>query len=336
MKRLVITHIMLTFFMFAPVHAASVTSAEITKDVLSAVMENPFGNFLNYKVEGSCAWLVSTPHGMRVKHTPKVREFLPDAVVTVFTAPKHDPWVYGRTVLDPLAKKAGDQFYSLGRNNLIEHSNYQGDGAGSDMQIYKEVNVVGDPALLVFYQLGLQFAQIKSVAKPYVPYYSSLADSRFWRSPMMDLLLHPDGLLPGSRVVGSLIDEWGSIYPRIGYLNQLGDFKAQAVLLLRALDIVTHPFEPRIYHYLESESCGKACRVWPVRENDYAHVRFQEIYPVLSSKAKKVFGINDLLSFKTYGQDQFMKGHGNYIWIMWRRYEGCVQAKGKFLGEIAW
>ena len=53
-------------------------------------------------------------------------------------------------------------------------------------------------------------------------------------------------------------------------------------------------------------------------------------------KDSKVFGENDLGQFSPWESDASDKGNGNYAWIMWRHYRGCVQTNGRFLGSITW
>ena len=62
-------------------------------------------------------------------------------------------------------------------------------------------------------------------------------------------------------------------------------------------------------------------------------MKYQQIYPEVEINAKKNFGVNDLKSAKTYKQSQYGVGSGNYTWVMWRHYEGCIPGGGTYIGE---
>ncbi len=313
--------------------AAPVGTVTITERVISAALENPFGNFMNYRVEGLRFWLKKGWFGPYVVTTLKVNEFLPDAVVSVYNGYGQDPWDYANTTLDPIQHQIGDTqeksatgfATSYGTSSVSLHNDMS--------EKFKEVDIIGDPALLTFFD-RIPYASISSEAIALKPYYSSLSDAYLWRNPMLDNTLYPQYLLPGSRIEGSLIDPWGKIFPRIGTINQPGDYKAAAVLALRAADITTQPSQSHVYLSLTSGSCGHDCRVWPSHENDFTNVKYQEIYPVASTHAQDEFGKMDIAKgLGPYGQDQYALSHGNYIWVMWRHYEGCIQTSGTFLGS---
>ena len=63
--------------------AEPINTLTIAKDVTMAALKNPFGNFMNYHVEGVCFWLHWSLFGPYVTTTLKVSEFLPDAIVSV-------------------------------------------------------------------------------------------------------------------------------------------------------------------------------------------------------------------------------------------------------------
>jgi len=66
-------------------------------------------------------------------------------------------------------------------------------------------------------------------------------------------MVYPEALIPGMREIGGrlTLNLWGSVYPRGGFLHQVDDHKAGAVVAQRAGDIVTrrgqlHVFPPRL------------------------------------------------------------------------------------------
>lgn len=323
----------LTMIAFGVVNAAPVTTTQIIEKVTQAALKNPTSNFLNYKVEGMCFWEHHDKWGFPyITSTLKVEHFLPDAVITVFDQYGDNPWFMANKWIDPGMKRIGDEIYQKKMGSRFKKTAFAG-ADNNSMEKFKEVDVIGDPGLLVM----RLFPMISSMATEFVPYYSSLADAYFWRSPALENMLYPQYLLPGVRTEGSLVDQWGNIFPRIGYINQLGDYKAAAVIALRAADIATNGAQLRMVKTLHSGNCGWShCHVWPSHENDFKDVKFQEIYPKLSIRVRKIFGVNDLFSSQTYGQDQYKLGHGNYVWVMWRHYKGCIGDDGKFLWETSW
>lgn len=285
---------------------------------------------LHYRVTGLCYWTVCDPI-CRAKTTFKVEHYLPDAVASVYRGYGHNAWYEANQVIDSVAYQAGDQQVNsvmkahLGYGNETTSSPYEQDTH------FKEVDVIGNPAIVIFKRLTALL--IGSNAKAFMPYYTSLADAYMWRTPFMEMSLYPQFLLPGSRIVGSLINNWGSIYPRTGFLVQPADTKAAAVIATRAADIATRLKQPHVYRPLPSGSCGSACKVDEAQENN-ANTQWQMIYP-LEETTCQVFGKNDLMQLTPWGGEASERGNGNYVWIMWRRYHGCIQTDGKYLGNIS-
>ncbi len=310
----------------------------LMKDVVLAAASNPFGNFLNYRVEGVCFWVRWTMFGPVYSTTLKVNEFLPDAVVSVYDHDDENPWDYGMTVLDPVFKKAGQTEIKTTLHQDMTQSDQSmspmGAGSGFDAgNKFKDVDIIGDPAVHLVNQFA-NAAMIPTQAVPFHIYYSSLLDAYLWRTPQLEMLRYPYYLPPRVRdVTQNYIETWGAIFPRVGFVSQPDDYKAAAVLALRAADIATNPGQMHVYNVLGSTSCGQHCRVWPSRENDFSNVKYQEIYPVAQTTAVNEFGKSDLTDAKPYGQDQYDKGKGSYVWVMWRHYEGCIQGSGNWIGE---
>lgn len=304
-----------------------INTFDIAKDVTAAALNNPTGNFLNWKLTGICIWLHWSIYGPYLTPTWKVNEFMPDTIVSVYNTNGEDPFFIAKKLFDPILKSSGDAI----AKSIIGVAPVAGtDGVSSHndgMMQFKEVDVIGDPmASVLSNSLGSML--ISSVASPYVPYYSSLLDSVQWRDPKLDLLTHPQDIF---HQIGTLSD-WGSLYPLNGYVNQSGDYKAAAVDAVRAMDIVGIAGSTAHLHTsLVTGSCGDHCTIEPSDEShayDSSQIKFQEIYPVESNTAEENIGVNDP-AIGTYGQDQYTRGNGNYVWIVWRHYYGCIQGGGK-------
>jgi len=285
---------------------------------------------LHYKVIGVCYWLVCEGSNCHVETTPKIEHYLPDAVVSVFRQSNSNPWDYAHSVVDPAAYQAGKaevkttMGFNLAEGNQSESNNEEQNNH------FKEADLIGNPAISFFSSKADVF--LPSQAKPLLPYYTSLGDAYMWRSPLIEAARYAAYLVPGIHVVGSLVNQWGAVYPRVGFINQPADGKAAAVIAQRAADIATRGEQPHIYNPLNTDdSCGDHCQTWEAIEND-ANTQWQMIYPI-SDHQCQVFGENDLTSLQPWGQDAAVKGDGNYAWVMWRHYKGCIPGRGKYLGS---
>lgn len=315
---------LISIFINSTVKADSLTTFEITQSTLSAIP-----HCLHYKITGTCFWQSCDNGICSITATPKVDHYLPDAVVSVYRKTNSNPWDYARKLIDSEAKLAGDAElkrkvgFELGVGN-------ESSGSTHDQNThFKEVDIIGNPAIVFFTKHSKVF--LPSEAQPFVPYYLSLADAYLWRSPLVEAGLYPQFLVPGVHIVGSLIDNWGSIYPRTGFIEQPADGKAAAVIAQRAASIATHA-SLHIYKTLASGACGEHCKVDPANEND-KNTKWQMIYPS-SENTCMMFGQNDLDQPHSWGNDLAEKGNGNYVWILWRRYRGCVPGDGKYVGQI--
>ncbi|EIP1031237.1 TraU family protein, partial [Escherichia coli] len=67
------------------VAGASLNTAQI---VASAVSQS----CISWRVSGICYWLYCTPFGCKVRTSVKVSHFIPEAVVSTYTAPGGNPW----------------------------------------------------------------------------------------------------------------------------------------------------------------------------------------------------------------------------------------------------
>ena len=281
---------------------------------------------LHYRVFGLCYWLVCDGAICNIHSTLKVEHYLPDAVVSVYRQYQNNPWDYANRAVDTAAYQAGVTAVGmkLGGGNESTRSQYDQDTH------FKEVDIIGNPAISVFSvaKYGLIPA---SLAKPFMPYYVSLADAYVWRSPLVEMTRYPANLLPGVHIVGSLLNNWGSIYPRTGFILQPQDVKAAAVIAQRAADITTRSLQPHIYHPLPSGSCGSDCTVVEVKENN-TDTQWQMIYPIVETECS-VFGKNDLKQRHPWGSEAARASKGDYVWVLWRRYHGCIPADGKYLGS---
>jgi integrating conjugative element protein (TIGR03756 family) len=303
--------------------SAPLSTPQIITRTLSATQ-----NCLHYRVIGICTWQ-EYRHGVYSTNTTlKVEHYLPDVVVTVHQQAADSPWDYVR-LLDKAAYPVGDAQLK----HILGFSLGHGQGPvsqkmDSDCRL-KEIEVIGSPTLPLLQRC--EAVLIKSPVTAFKPYYVSLADSVVWRSPMIEMTLYPHYCLPMVRSIGSVLNQWGNVFPRTGFVLQTNDVKAAAVIAQRAADIISHSHQPHIYDVLPL-ICGQACCIDDVHEND-PHTKWQMIYPYAETTCH-VFGESDNDTVLPWKSLEAQKSNGDYVWILWRHYRGCIQGRGKYLGSI--
>jgi integrating conjugative element protein (TIGR03756 family) len=307
-----------------------ITMLDIANDSMKAAINNPTGNFLHWKLTGVCIWLHMgfPPY---ISKTFQVEHFLPDAIISVFNRNGEDVIYSVDKGIDPIAKSIGDSADKAVTGYKPEAGD-NGSSAKNDAEMkFKEVDVIGNPASQSVSSIFSDM-MIGTTISSYNIYYSSMLDSIAWRTPTFDLLINlfNDGISIGE------VNQWGSLYPRNGYINQPGDFKAAAVLALRAADISAATGGLHIYQPFNN-GCGDSCSVEPSTDSDINNnsvVEYQEIYPEETDTESNVIGS---ASEKpgTINQDQIYKSNGNYVWIMWRHYHGCIQGGGELIAIIS-
>lgn len=325
LRRIQITAFILFLFPLTS-FGKGITTPQIVTETIKAIP-----SCFHYKVIGVCYWWVCNGLDCHVETTPKVEHYLPDAVVTVFRKVNSNPWDYAGKIIDPIAHQAGQVQVKTTMGFTLGEGNQSVSGSEEQNNHLKEVDVIGNPTLGVFSSKTKML--LPSQARALIPYYVSLGDAYMWRSSLIEATRYAPYLVPGVHIVGSLINNWGAIYPRVGFINQPADGKAAAVIAQRAADIVTRGEQPHIYKALNTNnSCGDHCQTWEAVEND-KNTQWQMIYPIVEHQCI-VFGENDLTSPQAWGTEAAQKGDGNYAWVMWRHYKGCVPNKnGRYIGS---
>ena len=162
-----------------------------------------------------------------------------------------------------------------------------------------------------------------SNAEPFKPFFSSRLDGITWREgyPINDpefstTILNPasnDGIVPSNQA-GSILKDfgkagWGHIYPRSGFINAIDDYKAAAVIGVRAIDLVNKGGKTHIAQKMNSPS---------------KEIYWQPLYPKASASCYK--NMADSVSQNNV--------EGNYAWNGWRRYSCSLSQKGTVIATI--
>lgn len=303
---------------------STVTFADVNSAIITVSTLKALPHCLHYRVKGLCYWL--TPEGA-IATTTYVEHYLPDAVITVFNKAGDNPWTEVNTTLD-VAGEAAEKTIIKSLTGLEAGEGQHSFSDEHEQNTYfKEVDIVGNPALVVIPSAGL----LHSTAIPLNPYYQSMLDAGLWRGfPTIPASLAEETYALGANIihhVGSGLIYWGGIYPHEGKVNASNSVKAAAVIAQRSADLInsTYSMPGHIYQSLPNK-CGQECSAASVKENS-THTQFQMIYPNNEAECD-YFG-----KTLNYGDDLDKKAKGAYVWILWRFYQGCVDGPGKYIGK---
>lgn len=299
---------------------ADINSASITADTLEALP-----HCIHYRIRGMCYW--ANINGINT--TPYIEQYLPDLVVSVFNKPDDNPWLEAKDSYDKTSKIAEKEIVSSITEFNVGDGNQSLNDVHEQYIFFKEADVVGNPALIA---LPTKIGFLPSSATPLFPYYSSLFDAAAWRGlPEVKTTLAEEAYAVIANVshhVGTFTINWGGIYPHEGKVASDADLKASEVIAQRATDLTTstNPIAiGHIYHKL-SNKCGQECKATAIEENS-KDTLFQMIYPIKETRCdyfgRKIDSVNKAQE----------KSKGNYVWVVWRRYEGCQDGDGAFIGK---
>lgn len=279
---------------------------------------------LQWRVSGVCFWMTCTPFGCYFDTSVRVTHFIPEAVVTSYSSTS--PWdVMGEGV-----------------NGVLSTGDTEKTVADAGHLRFKNVDVVGSPALRMFNELGRSSDYFcVSDATAYFPYFRSSLDKTGWHQGLPEIF-YPQSY-GGSRIdnadnnsdINQLTNTdyayWGSLYPRQGFLVQQDDPKAAAVMAQRAADIVTQDGQPHIYWPLPGPDadCGdKKC--WPPGHAEIKDPKthtWQMLYPRQENSCT-LFGVSGDWSQGLNEQQE------QYAWHLWRPWSCCDKAGKIFLSSV--
>lgn len=301
-----------------------ITTVGITTHVLEKTAKNS-----HYKVIGQCIWAPKKLSSRKLI-TPAIEQFLPDFVVTVSSRPKENPWVEAGLLLEndyalKLSQKAFEKAVGLplgfGEDSGQSSAMHLNEGRT------KIVHVFGSPPGVY----NLPFISHKSETHFGLPYYSSLADAVMDRTEAAELAYmatHPYLVL--NHDIGTMFHSWGPEVPRLMHVIQPNNFRASVVAAMHAVDIVTNHNELHVVKSTQN-SCGKNCVIAnAVYDPSEKSIIWQEVYPHnrnIKPGSASDFGIHK-------GVNENLKSHGNYVFVVWRKYRGCIQADGKLIKNL--
>ena len=286
--------------------AFALDTASITGSVLSV-------DCIAYRVRGICYWLLCTISGCSVETSVKVEHYVPDAVISSYSNTGENPWVDVRAMSlpNPSAQDGGD-----GTTNE-DHEN--------NLAKFKNADVIGHPGATIFNQFVSQLGYTCAGAgTAFRPYLLSTLDTVAWRYNIPESV-YPESLIPGMREIGTRtgLNLWGNVYPRGGFLHQVDDHKAAAVVAQRAGDIVTRRGQPHVYQPLLADAGDGYWPAGALTESDAATGKWQELAPTL----------NNTCAVFPHGEARVQARQGDYAWALWRPYSCCQRRGEVFLGS---
>jgi integrating conjugative element protein (TIGR03756 family) len=313
-KRLLLSLSLITSIS-AQASSGSINSGTIISDTMTALP-----NCLHYEIPiHYCLWVSEWGE---VNTTPVLSHYLPDLVVSVFTNPHDNPWIEINKIVDgigqPIQKEIVQGFtgFDVGSGSHSFLDNHE------QAVVFKEADVVGNPALMMIPQHGL----LPTTATSWKPYFQSMTDSVLWRG-LPPAALPEEGMALGLNIVhhvGSGLTNWGGVYPHEGKVIGENDVQASAVIAERAADLITrHGEYGHVYQNLAT-ACGEHCSAAPIQENS-KETYFQMIYPITQTDCH-ILGSSD--SYDSH----MLNPEGAYVWVVWRHYEGCADGDGQYLG----
>lgn len=335
---------LIVLFLILPIKAlhaekGEITSVDIVQRTAGAVANNPFGNCLNYKVIGTCFFLVCD-WGCRINKTLKLRHNLPDVVIATFPLREQNPWKEMR-IVDKVIFSGGDvlvknSFKLMGLPSNVEVESFNVESSDRNISPdtkFMEASVIGNPALTLGNLQGTLF--LRSQAVPLRPYHHSGMDGIAWRSSEIEVL-HPSILSHEYDIRNDNSYTWGATYPRTGFVYNPNMAKSAAVIASRAASIATSSANFHVSTNLNAQPCPNSrCQTAGEALVTNEKVRWQRILPMGEnictakiSTASEPTWVNE--AYK--GQEKT----DGYVWILWREYKGCQKSRGSFLFDIEW
>jgi integrating conjugative element protein (TIGR03756 family) len=274
---------------------------------------------------GVCTWLHWSIFGPYVTVTPEVQEYLPDLTVSVYNEAGDDPWFYARDFIDKAAHAAGSSLMKAATGNDLTdgRSNSVPAQKANSSEITKSVDVVGTPYFYIPWPPPYFLLNKDTTA--FVPYYLSDVDT-MGKLGIAEKLRKETWDPFGHYIGKSFADHWAYEFPREMTVDSDNDYKASLSIALHAADIATNAHKLHVITKDIDDSCGSNCAVSSVvEEQSDDSEQWEEVYP---NDRPITLGDSDVTSKTPIGVDDYKAGNGNYVFMIWRKYKGCVQSPG--------
>ncbi|RBW47314.1 hypothetical protein DS885_03970 [Psychromonas sp. B3M02] len=296
----------------------------------------------DYCFEGTCMFLSCGFTGCTIRSSLRMSHRNPDFVVSAFSELGDNPWTEFRLIWGDLEKSVGESVISwigssadTGGGKTTTKASKGGTGNKVLSTTFREVDVAG-----YYYD----FSQIDddyfcdSTTKPFVPYYSSGFDAYLWRTGLTDILYTP--LIFTESIGIPYIKEWGSLYWRTGFIKQLNPAKANAVLSMRAVNIVSSNNNSRVYMPSTGTPSGSSQKFFFTPSTTKADGSDGSAWQMRLPKKDDTCVVFDEIaesentaSYSDWTTDRWKTNKSPSVYIVWRKYE-CCQRKGSYINTV--
>ena len=189
---------------------------------------------------------------------------------------------------------------------------------------FKNADVIGSPGVLWLQALSQTGFFCRPTTQPLRPYFLSTLDPG-WRNPLIETPWTLRNFLRYVRTGLIGLSTWGPVYPRTGFVHQGHDYKAGAVTVQRAADIVTRIRQPHVYFpMLNLRPRQGQFPPGAVAEGDANTHYWQQLIPAVESGTCRVFADISDQAFAAF--DPFttrLSPNTGYAFNLWRPYRCC-------------
>ncbi len=285
---------------------------------------------IDYCFEGTCFfWYCSLFHGCGVRSSIRVSHRNPDVVVSVYREPGKNPWVEIQELYGWLQEEVLDTSVSLWEIAGNDSAG-TGDQTARSQQtrplVYREADAIGFP--YKFSWLSTEYF-CGTTQTPWLPHFQSAFDNYNWRIALGEYAYLID-MIPGFSSVGiPVVNKWGDVYRRSGFVSQLDDAKANAVIAQRVGSIISQAGQPHLYVPIDGtpETGQKFFRLPGELENNSSSGGVWQMIAPMKEEQCHVFGQDSFLDKWSDGRQSEDKAS---VFVLWRPYE-CCAGRGHYL-----
>ncbi|MBD1577114.1 hypothetical protein HC723_11790 [Vibrio sp. S11_S32] len=292
---------------------------------------------IDHQILGVCIWTTIRPWGVQVKYSPMVSMYSPDAKVEVTHTKKNPPYKPAK-INDKVASYIGTML--AGKITKISPI----DNGDSSDEGFRSVHLMGNPVIQIHDQTlssiynSLNLGYCSSNVQPFQTYFHSDLDLMEWRFGILEQVYYPINIM--RRVMDTkMLSQWGTLYPRTGWVVNSSPYIGAALVALRAANIANglpvdnsgiHVVKPMPlmasgkYLTLKSPIVNIHEGRWQPTNLGPAGRAHQAICSKFPTPAVSI----------PSGTLEPYKGSRGYIFTLWRKYTCCEKKGDIFSGTI--
>ena len=301
-----------------------IDTGEIIQATMSAAL-----SCMNWELKGACIWMTcAVPPACVFDTSIKVQNHVPDIVIQSYDRANGEPWTESQDI-NQVSQGTSDSSWVTTMISWVEKSYSVTEVAGGRSSEavkhdhvnldFKLVDAYGNPAVVAFNALAKGTFGMVCAGRtyPFFPYYISNLDSIAWRWNLPEIF-YPQSwaVFTPAYNLGTATNNYGSIYPRIGFLTQADGLKSGVVTAFRAMHFITRTSEPHLYFSIGEPGEPGYWPAPPLDQNDQETGVFQMLYPDKESSCQQ-FPLSATPSPTKRSDD------GSYVWNFWKAYKCC-------------